>query len=669
MKKSSFGFTFVAIFLFTITGAWAINDSPPPLEAVKWQQRPDMVQGINIVSLPNPDIGTVADDWLCLDGSPVSDLHFWGSYPGWKEMEPDPSDPPPGVRTFRIQVYSDAPATTPEEFSRPDKLLYEVWVDDFTETYVASIFLPWQVYEHKYQYDLDLSRIFWQKRDKIYWLNISAIPADETFLWGWESSMDRWNDFAVNGWYQDPNNWRWDLIIHPWTMEPVDMSFELTTCEGPIKWLQFPDMADGVNILSLPMDPVVADDFLCTNGKAITEVHFWGSYLDPMDQVHWEEKNPGPPESPLPPSPGVQGFKLSFHLDIPAGVDPEMSWSHPGELIEEVWVDFTNMTERYWDSVPHTDAAGTIWWEHKFYYIVRLEKPFEQGEGRVYWLDIGAVPNPDALWSWGWETSKDHWNDNAVAGWEGGMWWEDLGRSIINFEDLTLSTTYNVGDTFNTSGIPITVKQFQWKDGTWYTGGYTQVTNGGYAGASGNEMLVNNVNLDFGFSAPPEGLSLLFGEYGGNCNIEINGDFRNFENFVDINGLAIGGVNVTVVNGLGNDKGTLDLAGTINQFAIGGQEFAIDDVKYLGKIDMAFLLITDDDTRYCKGDYDRDGDVDGSDLAVFAADFGRTDCYFSGDCEGDTDYDGDVDGSDLAMFAADFGRTDCPCALPKPASP
>ena len=60
----------------------------------------------------------------------------------------------------------------------------------------------------------------------------------------------------------------------------------------------------------------------------------------------------------------------------------------------------------------------------------------------------------------------------------------------------------------------------------------------------------------------------------------------------------------------------------------------------------------------CEGDFEFDGDVDGSDLAIFAADFGRTDC--SGDCEGDFDEDGDVDGSDLAVFAADFGRTECP---------
>ena len=62
----------------------------------------------------------------------------------------------------------------------------------------------------------------------------------------------------------------------------------------------------------------------------------------------------------------------------------------------------------------------------------------------------------------------------------------------------------------------------------------------------------------------------------------------------------------------------------------------------------------------CEGDFDGDRDVDGSDLALFAADFGRTDCGSEPPCEGDFDGDGNVDGSDLAVFAADFGRTDCP---------
>ena len=55
-----------------------------------------------------------------------------------------------------------------------------------------------------------------------------------------------------------------------------------------------------------------------------------------------------------------------------------------------------------------------------------------------------------------------------------------------------------------------------------------------------------------------------------------------------------------------------------------------------------------------------DGDVDGSDLAVFAADFGRTDCGIGITSEGDFDSDNDCDGSDLALFVVNFGRTDCP---------
>ncbi len=62
----------------------------------------------------------------------------------------------------------------------------------------------------------------------------------------------------------------------------------------------------------------------------------------------------------------------------------------------------------------------------------------------------------------------------------------------------------------------------------------------------------------------------------------------------------------------------------------------------------------------CEGNFDLDGDVDGSDLAVFAVDFGRTDCDTGEKCEGNFDCDSDVVGSDLAVFAADFGRTDCP---------
>jgi hypothetical protein len=61
----------------------------------------------------------------------------------------------------------------------------------------------------------------------------------------------------------------------------------------------------------------------------------------------------------------------------------------------------------------------------------------------------------------------------------------------------------------------------------------------------------------------------------------------------------------------------------------------------------------------CAGDFDTDGVVGGSDLAYFAADFGRTDCDTGENCEGNYNTDADLDGSDLAIFAAGFGSLDC----------
>jgi len=66
--------------------------------------------------------------------------------------------------------------------------------------------------------------------------------------------------------------------------------------------------------------------------------------------------------------------------------------------------------------------------------------------------------------------------------------------------------------------------------------------------------------------------------------------------------------------------------------------------------------------------YDFEGDqrkIDGDNNGSAIVDMG-TDEFGEGGgdpCEGDFDLDGDVDGSDLAVFAADFGRTDCPGAL------
>ncbi len=63
----------------------------------------------------------------------------------------------------------------------------------------------------------------------------------------------------------------------------------------------------------------------------------------------------------------------------------------------------------------------------------------------------------------------------------------------------------------------------------------------------------------------------------------------------------------------------------------------------------------------CEGNFNCDGDVDGSDASTFKADFGRSlvlnPCANESPCDGDFNCDGDEDGVDAALFKQDFGRS------------
>jgi len=68
----------------------------------------------------------------------------------------------------------------------------------------------------------------------------------------------------------------------------------------------------------------------------------------------------------------------------------------------------------------------------------------------------------------------------------------------------------------------------------------------------------------------------------------------------------------------------------------------------LGYDDINFTLVP-----FNEGDIDRDGSVDGSDLAGFAV------SYAAGDPEADLNDDGSVNASDVAVFAEQFGNNTC----------
>jgi len=67
------------------------------------------------------------------------------------------------------------------------------------------------------------------------------------------------------------------------------------------------------------------------------------------------------------------------------------------------------------------------------------------------------------------------------------------------------------------------------------------------------------------------------------------------------------------------------------------------------------------DACECEGDFELDGDVDGTDAVAFKNDFWREDCDTNPPpCNGDFECDKDVDGTDAVKFKADFFRKDCP---------
>jgi hypothetical protein len=186
-------------------------------------------------------------------------------------------------------------------------------------------------------------------------------------------------------------------------------------CEVPegLKWRQAPDLdPTGMDVAATCPGlwgecVVLADDFLCEVTGPITEIVVYGSWF--------EEYYPYG-------DPGRVAFRLSLHRDVPAGVD--LPWSHPGELL---WMQeffpgqfmfepyAVDIMEGYYDPFGqfYQEFADYICWKYTF---PIPDDPFIQ-EGTeidpvIYWLDVQAMPEGESYF--GWKTSIDHWNDDAV---------------------------------------------------------------------------------------------------------------------------------------------------------------------------------------------------------------------------------------------------------------
>ena len=193
--------------------------------------------------------------------------------------------------------------------------------------------------------------------------------------------------------------------------------------------MHFPQLPDenstGLDVhASWPWQPgatqgkILADDFLCTATGPITDIHIWGSWLNDV------LPNPNGTN----PDANAVAFKLSIHADIPAVVDlatgQVLEHSRPGEELWQTVFSSTNpnKTARLWSTGPEQFYDPNIdqiigsdsqIWQYNFF--IDPADAWVQEKGTIYWLDVQAVPDEQQA-VFGWKSSRDHWNDDAVWG-------------------------------------------------------------------------------------------------------------------------------------------------------------------------------------------------------------------------------------------------------------
>ncbi|MEK6676634.1 MAG: dockerin type I domain-containing protein [Planctomycetota bacterium] len=233
----------------------------------------------------------VADDWLCDNAKPVTDIHWWGSYLGWSGVDPPAIAP----SNFHIGLWTDVPFMPPG-FSHPGVMIAEWLVPRaaLNERPVACDFHPLYMPSpegcFRYDWKIPDGQFFYQEDTcNVYWVSISAmyfLPVEPQFPWGWKTRQHFFMDDAVRIFaptapvlgipfmFGEPIL---DLLGESW-----DMAFVITTCKTQMYADIYPITGDGIvdvddlitllnGFIDLPSYPE-ADIYPCNGGDGIVDV-------------------------------------------------------------------------------------------------------------------------------------------------------------------------------------------------------------------------------------------------------------------------------------------------------------------------------------------------------------------------------------------------------------
>lgn len=218
--------------------------------------------------------------------------------------------------------------------------------------------------------------------------------------------------------------------------------------------MHFPQMPNVLGWDVMATEPIVlADDWMCSETGVIWDIHFWGSWRD-LDGVP-ETDDIGV----------IQYFVISIHEDDRTG-----PFSKPGPTLREWEIPFDNINATQFD--PQTDEGWydpmnqqflfndhRNFWRYDIVDIPNLvPDPFIQEQGIIYWINISAVLDPQYPGLWGWKSTLDRWEDDAVWALWGVLDWMEM------YEPPDFSESLNLA--FCITSEPITVGACCWPDGS-----------------------------------------------------------------------------------------------------------------------------------------------------------------------------------------------------------
>ncbi len=178
--------------------------------------------------------------------------------------------------------------------------------------------------------------------------------------------------------------------------------------------MHFPQLPDETGWAVNATQPLVlADDWQCSETGWVKDVHFWGA---------WRSGIPGE----------IQSFVLSIHADIPAEQSPT-GYSMPGATLwEQTVTDFViapidpPTMEGWYDP----QSGLVVYEDHQAYFQYNVFLPreqwFLQTAGTIYWLNISAIVLGPQDVQWGWKSTQNHFNDDAVWATWGSLNWVEM---------------------------------------------------------------------------------------------------------------------------------------------------------------------------------------------------------------------------------------------------